>query len=316
MIVAAARPVAGAEPLVEIIDTLLVELRLAGASGRPSPDYLRRRRFVRMLADVAEEDLALRFTANLPFLGTTAATELGRPLAGYTLRLSDYRPSTWLEDLWVRWRATAQPADPHWEALDRAGRDTDDPTPEQRRTRGAERYHQVSSLLRGAIWCCVHDELDDPVTAAVRFVVELAATGQANNRAAATAVSLLLDAAAHIESVDDLADRFTDGPRPATTEQWDRVGRYWPRADAGSVPPRAAQQAVVWLVGYGQEKLDDARAAQDFDSWRVAMVAVRCAIVCVIEGLRDQRRLPLGAARRHQPVRRDLLRQVRRFQLR
>ena len=301
MIVAAARPVPGAEPLVEIIEALLVELRLAGASGRPSPDYLRRRRFVRALTEVAEEDLGLRFAANLPFLGTTAAmTELGRPLAGYTLRQPDYRPSAWLEDLWVRWRAAAQPADPHWAALDRAGRDTDNPAPEQRRTRGAERYHQVSSLLRGAIWCCVHDEAhdaddaDDPATAAVRFVVELAATGQAHNRAAATAVSLLLDAAGRIESVDDLVDRFTDGPPPTNPEQWDRVGRHWPEADAGSSPSRAAQRAVAWLAGYGQERLDEARSARDFDAWRVAMVAVRCAIVCVIEGVRDPRRLPLG----------------------
>ncbi|TDQ00566.1 hypothetical protein [Labedaea rhizosphaerae] len=295
MIVAAARPVTGAEPLVEIIDTLLIELRLAGASGRPSPDYLRRRRFIRMLTEVAEEDLGLRFTANLPFLGTTAAaTELGRPLAGYTLRLPDYRPSTWLEDLWVRWRALAQPDDPHWEALDRSGRDIDDPAPEERRTRGAERYFQVSSLLRGAIWCGVNDEAGDPVTAAVRFVVELAATGQASNRAAATAVSLLLDAAADIGSADDLLCRFTEGPRPTTVEQWHRVGLRWPQSDAGSTTSRAAQQAMAWLVGYGQEQLDDARAARDFDSWRVAMVAVRCAITCVIEGLRDPRRMPLG----------------------
>lgn len=295
-LVDAAPSVSGAEPLVQILDTLLAEIRLAGSQGRPSVHYLRRRRLVALLARIAEQDLGLRFTAHLPFLSTMAAmTELGRPLAGYTLRHADYPPSVWLQDLWIRWQAAAQPADPHWQTLDHSGRDTDEPGPEQQRIRNDKRFHQVSSLLRGAAWHCTHDEPDDAVPAAVRYVVELAASGQAHRRAAASAVFLLLSAAPQAESAGELVDLLTDAPRPATPEQWARVGLTWPRREHRPTLTRAAQAAVGWLLGYGRESLQRARRAPDYDSWNIAMVAVQCATICVIEGLPYARAdLPIG----------------------
>lgn len=283
-LVGTAPSLSGIGPLVEIIDTLLTEVQLAGSYGRPSPVYLRRRRFLGMLAQVAEEDLGLRFITNLPFLSTVAAmTEEGRPLAGYTLQQSSYLPSVWILDLWVRWRAAGQPADPHWEALDPAG-STDHPSPEEQRRRNDERVHQVNSLLRGAAWYCAHHEPDDAATPAVRYVVELAATGQAHVRAAAIAVALLLRAAAHAESASELVGQFTGGLRPVTSQQWARVGLTWPRAEQPTLS-RAAQKAVSWLICYGQEKLEHARQAKDYGSWKIAMAAVKCAITCIIDGL-------------------------------
>ncbi|MGW1158684.1 hypothetical protein ACWD5Q_08715 [Streptomyces sp. NPDC002513] len=283
-------PTPGAGPLLEIIDTLLAEARLAGQQttaldfhrmAPPSIGYRRRRhRALLALTLLAEEGIGLRFAADLPFVVSGPAAQAGAPFAGYTARWPQHTPSQWVSELFVRW----QVAGPGEDEVD---------TPEQAEGR---RVVLIDRLVRAALWHCVATDAPDAVPAAVRFIVELATTGQVVDvSAAGDAVALLLRAAGEeTASADALTRVFTGGVLPASPDQWVSGPLDWPEEPVQTLS-RPAQRAVNWLLTYAYARLDEVRAATDFDSWAAALAAVTCVGVVCLSGLRNAVvRLPLG----------------------
>ncbi|MEV6028977.1 hypothetical protein [Streptomyces sp. NPDC052036] len=283
-------PAPGAGPLLEIIDTLLAEALLAGRQAAtlnfhrmspPSTAYQRRRhRVLLALTMLAEQEIGLRFAADLPFVVSGPSAQAGAPFAGYTTRWPQHPPSQWVSELFVRWQIS--------------GPDEDE---EDNRERAAgQRAALIDRLLRAALWHCVAIDAEDAVPAAVRLIAELATTGQVvDTSAAGFAMALLLRAAEEdTSSAADLTRVFTGGVLPASPDQWVGKPLDWPEEPVQTLS-RPAQRAVNWLLTYVHERLDEVRAATDFDSWSAALAAVTCADVACLSGLRHAVvRLPLG----------------------
>ncbi|MGV9563372.1 hypothetical protein [Streptomyces sp. NPDC003480] len=283
-------PAPGAGPLLEIIDTLLAEALLAGRQAAalnyhrmtpPSTGYQRRRNRVLLAVTLlAEQGIGLRFGPDLPFIVSGPAAQAGAPFAGYTARWPQLTPSQWVSELFLRWQTSGP------------GEDAEE-TPEQAAGRRAA---LIDRLLRAALWHCVATDAQDAVPAAVRLVVELATTGQVVDvSAAGDAVALLLRAAGEDTlSAGALTRVFTGEALPASPDQWVRGPLDWPEEPVPTLS-RPAQRAVNWLLTYAHARLDEVRAATDFDSWSTALAAVTCAGSACLSGLRHAVvRLPLG----------------------
>ncbi|MGV9247661.1 hypothetical protein [Streptomyces sp. NPDC003710] len=283
-------PAPGAGPLLEIIDTLLTEAMLAGQQAAamqfrrmspPSVAYQRRRnRVLLTLTVLAEEEIGLRFAADLPFVVSGPAAHAGAPFAGYTTRWPQHTPSRWVSELFVRWQISGP------------GEEGE----EDREQAEGRRVALIDRLLRAALWHCVSTDAQDAVPVAVRLIVELAATGQvADVSAAGDAAALLLRAAGEdTVSAGALARVFTGEALPASPEQWVSGPLHWPEEPV-HVLSRPAQRALNWLLTYLHTRLDQVRAAHDFDSWATALAGVTCADIACLSGLRHAvDRLPLG----------------------
>ncbi|MFI9650620.1 hypothetical protein ACIHAA_30675 [Streptomyces sp. NPDC052040] len=284
-------PAPGAGPLLEVIDILLQEALLAGRQTAamayrgpeaPSAEYRRRRnRILLALTLAAEEEIGLRFAADLPFVVSAPAVQEGAPFAGYTAQWPQLTPSQWISELFVRWKSYGPGEDT---AEDESQEDAE-----------GRRAALTDRLLRAALWHCVATDAQDAVPEAVRLIVELAATGQAMNASAAgDAVALLLRAAGEeTPSARDLTRVFTRDV-PASPEQWVTGPLYWPTEPAPALG-RSAQRAANWMLAFVHARLDRVRAAHDFDTWVSALAEVTCAAVTCRGGLRQAVvRLPLG----------------------
>ncbi|MET8957382.1 hypothetical protein [Streptomyces sp. NPDC004533] len=283
-------PAPGAGPLLEIIDTLLAEALLAGrqaAAGNfhrmspPSTAYQRRRhRVLLVLTMQAEQGIGLRLAGDLPFVVSGPSAQAGAPFAGYTTRWPEHLPSQWVSDLFLRWQISGTDKDEEDDPEQVAGR----------------RAALIDRLLRAALWHCVATDAEDAVPVAVRLIAELATSGQVVDvSAAGYAVALLLRAAGEdTSSAAALARSFTGGALPDSPDQWVRKPLDWPEEPVRTLS-RPAQRAVNWLLTCVHGRLDEVRAATDFDSWSTALAAVTCAEIACLRGLRHAVvRLPLG----------------------
>ncbi|MEU4620233.1 hypothetical protein AB0G04_09675 [Actinoplanes sp. NPDC023801] len=281
--------VPGAASIAAVVDTLLAEVLLAGGlaaaggtrtSGLPAQTYRRRRhRITHLLTMVCEQDLGLRFAAGVPFLACIPAVREGVPMAGYAMSGAHYPPSQWVGDLFVRWiGAEESPGDQDATAAN------------------------ADRLLQGALWYVVHERPDDAVPAAVRYLVDLAATGQVPDiEAAAIAIAYLIRAAARADTPDGLAALIAGGRIPTTVADWTRPWMTW----TGLVPAAspAGRRGVAALIDRAQAAATRTRTAGDADAWLAALAGATCAHRCLWQGAPlTVEKMPLGLQALHSQV--------------
>jgi hypothetical protein len=258
----------GYDELLDVANALGGEMLLASAGttgGGSGPGYLIRRIGAsELVIELLEEVIGLRFTDDLTLPFCAALPRFvhdGGCLSGYVADYPELGPSQWVHDTQTRWAALLRdknewPGDGY--ILTERGR-----------------------LVRCALWHCQTAD-GDATLAAVRFVAELTATGQAGNPwGAGEAIAALLQAGS--ESADSLVSAFYGDHTPRTAEDWIMPPlRY---QSAASPLSRSAQRAIGWLVQHGWSLVERVRSAPDFDSWFAALAAVDSTSTAIVRAL-------------------------------
>jgi len=275
-----ADPVPGIEPLLEIVNALCVEALVMSAGyadGYPKTNHDYREPKLKttcVLARMLREEVGLQFRmAHMPFciFPPEPALAVGYPMAGYVEDYPHFPSDLWIVSLFVRWHVQDHMLH-RWEVTDED-------------VKHNSMMLEARRLLRCALWHCLHADDQDAVAVAVRFVTELAGTGQVRDAmGAALAISVLLRTGPEVESPRDLALTFFGGSIPATAKDWATGPLGWSNMESRPLSP-SSQRAVDWLVQYVQSMVGQLREAPDFDAWFAALTMIQPVITSVKYGL-------------------------------
>lgn len=267
----------GTEVLVEVLAGLTKETLFAGACaatlGLPRfkvrfEDRRARHTVVLRLAMGLEDAVGLRFHPSMdaPFLRFTRPGDEAE-LSGHLARRPGYLPSAWLTDLLARW-------DVH-ETLSESWRAAGDDV------RGNSSALESARLLRAALW---HAARTDEPASAVGYVVDVVTTGLCRDvTGASRAITLLLWASAQADTGEALARVLFGGHLPDTAHAWTTAPLTEP---APAALPSRASPSVRMLVERTFALLEEARRADGFDTWFMALTRAAGMLHCVALVLR------------------------------